>query len=249
MMKVVFPTVQSAPLFSLSSSASDRNSPWHENAPHTHSRSHSQHLAIAPHDLSPLHISDANWYGATSMSTTQSLLSATSSSSSSTFPCPSRSSSPASTAPNTKPDLGMTPTNAMFKLSLGYELMNATFQDHSSCNRNSCIYGGDLDIYTCFLIVCRSTLILCHIEAWKTLLPSGKWRVEKGKSLMYGRSDDRGFIESWYFFSFETYKIIIKRPFFINLWQTRRELKLFTDTFVKFTIYFPLPQNGWHDVQ
>ena len=75
-------------------------------------------------------VSDMNWHGATSVSTstTQSLLSATSSSSSFTFPSPSLSSSPASTAPNTKPDLGMTPTNAMFELS---KLMKAPFQDHS----------------------------------------------------------------------------------------------------------------------
>ena len=105
---------------SSTSSASDRNSPWLETA-HTHSRSHSQHLAIAPHDLPPLHVSDMNWHGATSVSTTQSLLSATSSSSSSTFPSPSMSSSPDPNG-NAKPDLGITPTNAMFELNLGYEL-------------------------------------------------------------------------------------------------------------------------------
>jgi hypothetical protein len=112
----------SSSLFSLSSSSasstssvSDRNSPpWLETAPHTHSRSHSQHLAIAPHDLPPIHVSDMNWHGApTSVST------ATSSSSSSTFPSPS--STPATNG-NAKPDLGMTPTNEMFELSLGYEM-------------------------------------------------------------------------------------------------------------------------------
>ena len=118
--------VDTSSLFSLSSSSasstssvSDRNSPpWLESA--AHSRSHSQHIAIAPHDLPPLHVSDMNW--PTSVSTTQSLLSSTSSSSSSTFPSPSISSTPAATAPNGKPDLGMTPTNEMFELSLGYEM-------------------------------------------------------------------------------------------------------------------------------
>ena len=109
---------------SSASSVSDRNSPpWLETAPHSHSRSHSQHLAIAPHDLPPpLHVSDMNWHGATSVPTTQSLLSATSSSSSSSaFPSPSPCSTPASTG-NAKPDLGVTPTNEMFELSLGYEM-------------------------------------------------------------------------------------------------------------------------------
>jgi hypothetical protein len=119
----------SSSLFSLpssstssASSVSDRNSPpWLETAHHSHSRSHSQHLAIAPHDLPPLHVSDMNWHGGANVATTQSLLSATSSSSSSTFPSPSLSSSPASTG-NAKPDLGVTPTNEMFELSLGYEM-------------------------------------------------------------------------------------------------------------------------------
>ena len=147
----------SSSLFSLSSSSassaspgSDRNSPWLETAPHTHSRSRSQHLAIAPHDLPPLHVSDMNWHGAAaSVSTTQSLLSATSSSSSSTFPSPSLSSSPASTG-NAKPDLGVTPTNEMFELSLGYEMsmnMNGGGGDYAYAGYNEMGFGvGDLGL-------------------------------------------------------------------------------------------------------
>ena len=146
--------VDTSSLFSLSSSSasstssvSDRNSPpWLETAPHTHSRSHSQHLAIAPHDLPPLHVSDMNWHGGattTSVSTTtQSLLSSTSSSSSSTFPSPSLSSTPADTALNGKPDLGMTPTNEMFELSLGYEMG----MDMNGAGAADYTYGGYNDM-------------------------------------------------------------------------------------------------------
>jgi len=153
----------SSSLFSLSSSvtssassaASDRNSPpWLETtAPNAHSRSHSQHMAIAPHDLPPLHVSDMNWHGgATAVATTQSLLSATSSSSSSTFPSPSPSSTPASTG-NAKLDVGATPTNEMFGLSLGFEMgmdMNGggtggVGVDYSYAGYNDMGYGvGDL---------------------------------------------------------------------------------------------------------
>ena len=107
---------------SSASSVSDHNSPWIETASH----GHSQHLAIAPHDLPPLDVSstDMNWHsGATTSG--QSLLSATSScSSSSAFPSPSLSSTSASTHDNNgKVDPGMTPTNAMFDhLNLGYGL-------------------------------------------------------------------------------------------------------------------------------
>jgi hypothetical protein len=145
---------------SVSSTSSDRHSPWIDipSHGHTHTRSHSQHLAIAPHDLPPLDLSssDMNWHGVTAVSSTQALLSATSSSSSSTFPSPSLSSSTAAVSTheigNGKLDPGMTPTNGMFDLNLGFEMgmdMNGggggmMGVDYTFAGYNDIGYGGDM---------------------------------------------------------------------------------------------------------
>ena len=127
----------SLPSSTPSSTISDRNShspPWLGStaAAHTHSRSHSQqqqqHLAIAPHDLPPLHV-DMNWHPTPTNPTSSSSLTTTtttssSSSASSAFPSPSPPLPPSTTGNtggNTK-ELEVTPTNEMFELSLGYEM-------------------------------------------------------------------------------------------------------------------------------
>jgi hypothetical protein len=142
---------------STSSASSDRNPspPWLDNTattPHSHSRSHSQHLAIAPHDLPPLHVSDnMNWHGASNSlpQSSSSLLSATSSSSSSTFPSPSLLSSTPPTS-DAKQDLGMTPTNEMFELSLGYDMglggVDYAYNGYNNNNNDMGFGGGDLGL-------------------------------------------------------------------------------------------------------